>query len=89
MRRLIEITWGYDPDIRNIDQSPFHGNAAGSAECNTLAIKGAPTVPLVENHAATRARWTLNSVTDSSEERIRRQMPGFELMFKADGKTGS
>ena len=70
-----------------MDQSPFHGNEAGSAECNTIALKGAPTVPLVENHAATRARWSLNSVTDSSRERISQELPGFELMFKAEGKV--
>ena len=85
-RMLIILTWGYDPRMRNIDQSPFHGNEAGSAESNTLALKGAPTVPLIENHAATRERWSLNSVTDSSPGRVRRKLPGFELMFKAEGK---
>ena len=48
--------------------------------------KVAAPVPLVENHAATRERWSLNSVTDSSAERIRKELPGFELMFKAEGK---
>ena len=71
---------------RNVDQSPFHSNEAGSQEVGTLALKGAPTVPLIENHAATRERMSLNSVTDSSPERIRRRLPGFELMFRADGK---
>ena len=68
LRKLVILTFGYDPVCRNIDQSPFHGNEAGSAECGTLALKGAPTVPLIENHAATRARLSLNSVTDSSEK---------------------
>ena len=71
LRKLIILHFGYDPKMRNIDQSPFHGNEAGSAECNTLALKGAPTVPLVEDHAATRDRWSLNSVTYSCEERVR------------------
>ena len=87
LRKLVILHFGYDPVFRNIDQSPFHGNEAGSAECNTLALKGAPTVPLVENHAATRERWSLNSVTDSSAARVGRQLPGFELMFKAQGKV--
>ena len=84
VRKLILLHFGYDPDCRNIDQSPFHGNEAGSKACNTLALKGAPTVPLIENHAATRERISLNSVTMSSVERIRRRLPGFELMFMAD-----
>ena len=87
LRKLVQLTFGYDPKFRNVDQSPFHGNEAGSAECNTIALKGAPTVPLIENHAATRSRWSLNSVTDSSRERIARELPGFELMFKAEGKV--
>ena len=44
-------------------------------------------MPLIENHAAARARWSLNSVTFSSEERIRRRLPGFELMFQAEGRV--
>ena len=42
-------------------------------------------VPLLENHAATRERWSLNSITDSCEERVHRVLPGFELMLKAEG----
>ena len=83
-RKLIILHFGYDPKMRNIDQSPFHGNEGGCAGCNTLALKGAPTVPLVEDHAATRDRWSLNSVTDSCEERVRNKLPGFELMFRFD-----
>ena len=41
LRKLVELTFGYDPVFRNVDQSPFHGNEAGSAECCTLALKGA------------------------------------------------
>ena len=85
IRTVIDYHHGYDPKMRNLDQSPFHRNEAGSAECNTLALKGAPTVPLIEDHAATRERWSLNSVTDSCEERVRKELPGFELMFRFDG----
>ena len=42
---------------------------------------------MLENHAATRERWSLNSVTDSCIQRVQREeLPGFELMFKAEGK---
>ena len=86
LRMLVIFHFGYDPVFRNVDQSPFHSNEAGSAECGTLALKGAPTVPLIENHAATRDRVSLNSMTDSSPERISQELPGFELMFRAEGK---
>ena len=56
LRMLVLLTFGYDPEFRNVDQSPFHSNEAGSVECGTLALKGAPTVPLIEIHAATRER---------------------------------
>ena len=85
LKMLIILKFGYDPDMRNIDQSPFHKNEAGSQACKTLAIKGTPIVPLIENHCATRERWSLNSVTDSSEERIYNgRLPGFEAMFEAE-----
>ena len=85
VRKLVILHFGYDPKAKNADQSPFHGNEAGSKACNTLALKGSPTVPLIENHAATRERWSLNSITDSSYERVKRVLPGFEMMFKAEG----
>ena len=81
------MTWKNDPDCKNIDQSPFHVNEAGSKEIGTLALKGCPTVPLIEDHCATRERWSLTSITDSSVERVKRRLPGFETMFKAEGHT--
>ena len=45
----------------DIDQTPFHMNEAGSAARHKLALTGAPIVPLIENHAATRERWSLTS----------------------------
>ena len=77
IRYFIFLRFGYWAKMRNIDQSPFHGNEACSAATNTLALKGAPTVPLIENHAATRERWSLNSVTESCQDRIKRRLPGF------------
>jgi hypothetical protein len=85
LRKLIQLEFGYDPTFRNADQSPFHMNEAGSQECNTLCLRGELRIPLIENHRATRERWSLNSVTDSSEDRVRRRLPGFEIMFRADG----
>ena len=87
LRTMVMVHFGYDPTFKNIDQQPFHQNEAGSQEWNTLTLMGANTVPLIENHAATRERWSLNSLTDSVEEQISDDnMPGFEIMFKAEGK---
>ena len=40
-----------------------------------------------ENFVATRERWSLNSITYSSEESVRKNSPGFELIFKASTPT--
>ena len=86
LRKLILLEKGYDPQMRNLDQSPFHMNEAGSQVVGTIAMKGAPIIPLLENHGATRERWSLSSMTDSNKERINSgQLPGFECMFKATG----
>ena len=85
IRTAVKLHFGYDPDFKNVDQSPFHMNEAGSQECKTLSVKGAYSVPLIENHAATRERWSLNSITDSNQERVNKRAPGFEIMFKAEG----
>ena len=75
VRKLILLHFRYDPDCSNVDQSPFHMNEAGSQACGTLALKGAPIVPLIECHASTRARWSLNSITKSSQSQVRRRLP--------------
>ena len=49
-------------------------------------VTGALKVPLKENHAATRDRWSLKVLTDSNKERVKAQLPGFECMFKHAGK---
>ena len=41
-------------------------------------------MPLLEKHAPTRQRYSLTSVTHSDEDAIRRELPGFEMMFKAE-----
>ena len=84
VRMFVQLVKGYDPHMRNLDQSPFHMNETGSKATGTITIKGVHVVPLLENHAATRDRWSLNSMTDSNEARIRSGvLPGCEVMVKA------
>ncbi len=70
VRALCLATNGYDPEMENWDQSPFHHNESGSCGMSTLAVAGT-TVPLIEGHADTRARWTANLVTWSNKQRFR------------------
>ena len=52
-----------------------------------MTLMGQHTVPLIVNHAATLERWSLNSRMDVVEEQISDDnMPGFEIMFKAEGE---
>ena len=62
VRALILAKFGYDPALWNFDQSPYHMNEAGSKETGTLALRGQPVVVLKEGHAATRARWSMNTM---------------------------
>ena len=62
VRGLIRAKFGYDPALWNFDQSPYHMNEAGSKETGTLALRGQPVVVLKEGHAATRSRWTMNTM---------------------------
>ena len=62
VRAFILAKFGYDPALWNFDQSPYHMNEAGSKETGTLALRGQPVVVLKEGHAATRTRWTMNTM---------------------------
>jgi uncharacterized MnhB-related membrane protein len=84
VRKLIALVHGYDPVVEDFDQSPFHMNESGSRGRGTLALRGCPSVPLKECHAATRERYTANTMTTSSEARAR-QIPPLEILFKAKG----
>ena len=84
IRTLAVAVLGYDLEFDDVDQSPFHVNESGSKNSLTLSIKGAPTVPVKEGHAATRSRWSANTMTTSSEERAAK-IPPLECMFKASG----
>ena len=85
VRALCFAVHGYEPEIENWDQSPFHNNESGSANTSTLAVAGG-LVPLVEGHAATRERWTANLTTFSNKERLSKDGPPYcEFVFKAAG----
>ena len=74
----------YDPDCRNVDQSPSHKNEAGSKAFGTVVMRVTIKVPPIENRAVARDRYSLSTVTDCSEDRIKKELPGFELMFKTE-----
>ena len=85
-RYWVYLKFGYDPHFRNVDQTPLHKNESGSKAYKTISSKNSYSVPLLENHAATRERMSVSTVTDSNEHRIKHeQLPGFEVMFKANG----
>ena len=89
VRRAAQKLLGYDLEMDNVDQSPFHKNEAGSKDCRTLSIRGAPDVPLIESHSATRSRWSANTtVTSDCKAAVEAKdayIPPLECMFKADG----
>ena len=89
LRRAAQLCLGYDLAMDNVDQSPFHKNEAGSKDVCSLSLRGAPTVPLIEGHAATRSRWSANTTTQSDYEEPdyghEPDCPPLECQFKADG----
>jgi hypothetical protein len=86
IRALCIACHGYDPEMENFDQTPYHANESGSLNVKTLAVAGS-TVPLIEGHGDTRMRWTANLTTFSDVERIKRgELPYCEFMFKHDIK---
>ena len=50
VRALCQAIHGYEPEMENWDQSPFHNNESGSKDVRTLAVARS-AVPLVEGHA--------------------------------------
>ena len=85
VRALCICVFGYDPEMENWDQTPFHRNEVGSQNARTLAIEGSMTVPLIEGHSDTRSRWSANLTTFSNKDRIKAgELPYAEFMFKAD-----
>ena len=84
VRKLIILLKGHDPVLENFDQSPFQMNRSGPQGCTTLSIRDCGVVPVKEGHAATRERWTANTMVTSSLSRAKK-IPPLELMFRAFG----
>jgi hypothetical protein len=88
LRLFMLLALGYDPEIINPDQSPFHHNETGSQNKPTLAVKGS-TVPVVEGNSDTKSRWTAFLTTQSRfNGKNCVSMPAAECMFKAE-KAGT
>ena len=82
VRAAAQELLGYDPHILNWDQSPFHHNESGTACTKTLAVKGS-TVPLVEGHDDSKARWTANlCVSSDTQALLQNGPPPAEFMFR-------
>ena len=83
VRCLAQLAFGFDPLIYGFDQKGLHMNEAGSKNMSTLAIKGALEVPLKENHAATRSRFSLmTSVVSKATAASAPGLPPLEVLFK-------
>ena len=85
VRRLMARSLGYEPVIENFDQSPFHMNEVGSKSTGSLSIRGVGAVVLREGHAATRERWTANTMVSSRPNRTGHPPP-LQLMFRVKGR---
>jgi hypothetical protein len=84
LRLFILLALGYDPEIINPDQSPFHHNETGAQNKPTLAVQGS-VVPVVEGNTDTKSRWTAFLTTSSRfNGKIGDPMPATECMFKAE-----
>jgi len=82
VRKLMLLEFGREPIMDNFDQSPFHMNEVGSRKAPTLSIRGSGAVVLKEGHAATRERWSANTMVTSCPDRAR-AIPPLEIMFRA------
>ena len=84
VRALCIECFGYDPEMENFDQSPFHNNETGAQNKKILAVATCDMVPLIEGRNDVLERWTANLTTFSNAERIVEEGPPYcELMFKA------
>ena len=83
IRTLFVCIFGHDMEIDGVDQKGIHMNELGSKNIGSLCIKGAPEVPLKENHAATRQRVSLMTWVTSSEARaLQPGGPPLQILFK-------
>ena len=87
VRALCMCEFGYDPEFENVDQTPYHVNEAGSKEAGTMSVAGSDPVPLLENLAAARERYTVFLTTWRDNDRIHTEGSVYaEIMFKADAE---
>lgn len=89
LRTLALECLGYDLEMENFDQSPFHNNEVGAQNKKTLAVAGLNEVPLIEGRHDCLQRWTGNFTTWSDSVRVEQEGPPYcELMFKGtpDGR---
>lgn len=86
VRHYCQRIFGFDPGrhVDNADQKGWFMNEAGSKAKGTLEILGAPSVPLLENHADTRKRLSLMTWTTNALSAFP-QGPPLEVCFKLDG----
>ena len=69
LRKLAKLCLGYEPNMWNFDQSPYHHNESGSQNKSTLGVRGS-TIPVVEGTDDVRTRWTAQLTTCSSATAI-------------------
>jgi hypothetical protein len=74
VRQLARRLLGHDLDNQfyGIDEKPLHFNEGGSKCIRTLEIAGCPAVRLKQNHAATRERVSVMTMTTSNLAAIER-----------------
>jgi hypothetical protein len=85
LRALALCVLGHDLTMEGIDQKGLHLNELGSKNMPTLCLRGAPEVPLKENHAHTRQRFSLmTTVTSCAERATGDPPPPIEVLFKGE-----
>lgn len=86
VRHFCQRMFGFDPGrhVDNADQKGWFMNEAGAKGRGTLEVLGAPSVPLLENHADTRKRLSLMTWTTNALSAFP-QGPPLEVCFKVDG----
>ena len=75
VRELCRLEFGYDPTVEGADQKPMHFSESGSTAAPSLHFKGARSVPLRENTAETRERFTVFTYATSSHDRFVSGLP--------------
>ena len=79
VRRWIQLTFGYDPEIWSFDQKPFYRNHAGSKRMPTLCFRGQADVLVREIHSDTRDRFSANTLVVTSLECLPWPFPPLEI----------